>query len=151
MAKTLKIKAMNNKSGKRKNLNLAILDSKIATIDANAKTFNKNIPIAKRIAKKFISAANPQGKNKLTPSVKKIKNLLADAHSITANLFPEYSKIIASWTIVSSRCVAGLSNGKCAVSESSIMTKDTKAKITGVKSSKDNEETEFAIENKFVE
>ena len=42
MATTLKIKETSNKSGKRKNLNLAILDSKRATT-----TQNKNIFIKK--------------------------------------------------------------------------------------------------------
>ena len=48
-------------------------------------------------------------------------------HSIRARLLPEYSSTIASWTIVSSRWVAGLSNGSLPVSARMMMKKRDQA------------------------
>jgi hypothetical protein len=50
------------------------------------------------------------------------------AHSISARWRPEYSRIIASWIMVSSRCVAGLSTGTRAFSA-----KETKVKAMPAK------------------
>ena len=61
-------------------------------------------------------AAIPHGTNRLAASVSSTVNLNAAAHSIHARYGPEYSRIIASWIIVSSRCVAGLSTGSRPVS-----------------------------------
>lgn len=99
----LKIKDVNNKSGSLKNLNLAILDSKTATNMLSTRIFTANNNKAIRISDKPFVKASPHGKNKFAPKERKIRNLFADAHSISANLFPEYSRIIASWIIVSSR------------------------------------------------
>ena len=96
MAITLKINELNNKSGNRKNRNLAMLDSSIATNKQKTNTFIKKITIASETPIKFVDDDIPQGKNKFAPKARKIRNLLAAAHSISANLLPEYSKIIAS-------------------------------------------------------
>jgi hypothetical protein len=47
---------------------------------------------------------------------------------MSAKWRPEYSRISASWIIVSSRCVAGLSTGTRAFSASETMVKATPAK-----------------------
>ena len=96
MAITLKINEVNNKSGNRKNRNLAMLDSSTATNKQKASTFMKNKTIASERSVKFAADDIPQGKNKFAPKAIKMRNLLAAAHSISANLLPEYSKIIAS-------------------------------------------------------
>jgi len=120
MATTLKINEIIKRSGNRKNLNLAIVDS--------------IKPTAKQKAKIIIGIkAKPKLKNKFAPKKQKIKNLLKDAHSIKANLFPEYSRIIDSWIIVNSKWVAGLSKGNRAVSASKTIKNPAKAKIPGKK------------------
>ena len=57
-----------------------------------------------------------------------MNSLRAAAHSISARWRAEYSRIIASWIIVSSRCVAGLSIGMRAFSASSTIMNATAAK-----------------------
>ena len=96
MAIILRTKETISKFGNLKNLNLAILDSRSAMAMQKTKTFNRNIPIPKRSEPAFNEVAIPHGKNKLDPSAIKIMSLFADAHSINASFFPEYSKIIAS-------------------------------------------------------
>ena len=56
------------------------------------------------------------------------EQLQAAAHSISARWRPEYSRIIASWIMVSSRWVVGLSTGMRAFSASDTMVKATPAK-----------------------
>jgi hypothetical protein len=73
-----------------------MLDSNTATNRLRMAAFNKNRNSAVKMAVHSEEAVNPQGKNILAPKARKIKNLLAAAHSISASLFPEYSRIIAS-------------------------------------------------------
>ena len=54
-----------------------------------------------------------------------MNSLRAAAHSIRARWRAEYSSSIASWIIVSSRCVAGLSTGMRAFSASRTIVKAT--------------------------
>ena len=54
-----------------------------------------------------------------------MKSLSWAAHSISARCRAEYSSSIASWIIVSSRCVAGLSTGMRAFSANSTIVKAT--------------------------
>ena len=103
IAMTLKINDVNNKSGSLKNRNLAMLDSKMATNTLNIRIFTRNKNRANMVFVGFSDNDIPQGKNKFAPKARNMKNLFAAVHSISANLFPEYSKIIASWIIVSSR------------------------------------------------
>ena len=51
----------------------------------------------------------------------------ADAHSTSARSGPAYSRTIASWIMVSSRCVAGLSTGMRPVSAMTMMKRPAKA------------------------
>lgn len=90
------IKPVNKTSGSLKNLNLAVLDSKIATPTINARIFTIRIIKEKIIALRLRLFAIPQGKNMFTPNIANITNLFAAAHSISAKRLPEYSKIIAS-------------------------------------------------------
>src|SRR5512140_303537 len=61
---------------------------------------------------------SPAGTIQLPMSSANTASLTMLASSSTARYGPEYSSTIASWTIVSSRCVAGLSTGYRAVSPS---------------------------------
>jgi len=74
------------------------------------------------------AAAIPQGKNAAIPNVANRKSFIIPAHSINARCLPEYSSIIPSWIIVSSRWVAGLSTGILPVSARAIRTNDSRAK-----------------------
>lgn len=96
MAITLRINEVIKRSGNLKNLNLAAVDSKIVIIRENNNIFTRKdaTPITK--AFQLIFWAIPKGKNKLEPKAIKIISLFAEDHSINANLFPEYSNIIAS-------------------------------------------------------
>jgi hypothetical protein len=60
--------------------------------------------------------AMPHGANTLAITLRNTTNLMPAAHSSRARYRPEYSSSIASWIIVSSRCVAGLSTGTRPVS-----------------------------------
>lgn len=90
------MKEVNNKSGNLKNLNLGMLDSITATMAAKTKTLAKRMRIAEATAAAFKEFAIPHGKNRFAPIMKNIISLPDEAHSIRANLFPEYSRIIAS-------------------------------------------------------
>src|SRR6185369_14535490 len=94
IATTLNTNEVNNKSGNRKIRNFAILDSNTATARHSAKHLIKSNPRANNTFPLTCAAASPQGKNKFAPKTIKTRYLFADAHSIRASLFPEYSKII---------------------------------------------------------
>ena len=96
MAIMLRIKEKSSKSGRRKRRSLAMLDSMTAMTMQKINAFAKKIESPNIMADKLKDWAIPQGKNRLEPRVIKISNLLADAHSISASRFPEYSIIIAS-------------------------------------------------------
>jgi hypothetical protein len=146
----LRINEIKSKSGSLNNLDLEIVDSKAATNRHKIKIFKKNINNANTMLKKPIVVSIPHGKNKFAPSVRKIKNLLAEVHSIRASLLPEYSKIIASCIIVNSRCVDGLSKGYRAVSESIAIMKAKNARSTGIKEMRDMEEIAFRYYKKIT-
>ena len=93
---TPKINPVNNKSGSLNNLSFAVLDSITAIAIIRISTFRITRPKAIKSEDVFKSVARPQGKNRFEPSKTKNMNLFALAHSISASLFPEYSKIIAS-------------------------------------------------------
>ena len=96
MAIMLKIKEKSSKSGSRKRRSLAMPDSMTAMARQKIKAFAKKTKIPNIMADRLKDWAIPQGKNRLEPIVMKISNLLADAHSIRASRFPEYSIIMAS-------------------------------------------------------
>src|SRR5512140_2947518 len=77
--------------------------------------------------------------------MRKMRNLFAAAHSMSAKRRPEYSRIMASWIMVSSKCVAGLSNGKRAVSASMTMMKAMKARMIGAKAAGESLATAAAM------
>ena len=60
--------------------------------------------------------AMPQGKNTLAIRAANSTNLVQEASSMMANDLPEYSRTMASCTMVSSKWVAGLSKGTRAFS-----------------------------------
>ena len=96
IATTLRIKEISKRSGKRKNLNFAILDSIMAMIKQNINIFTKIIINPRRRAFNPRPDAIPHGKNKFAPKIAKIISLLPEAHSSKANFLPEYYKIMAS-------------------------------------------------------
>ncbi len=71
--------------------------------------------------------AIPQGKKAAIPRTANRYNFIIPAHSISARCLPEYSRTMASWIMVSSRCVAGLSTGTLPVSARAIRMKDKSA------------------------
>lgn len=87
---------VNNKSGSLKSLNLAMLDSMIPMATISTTAFMIDVASEINIEDGSIVEAIVHGKNKFDPRRTKNKNLFALAHSISANLFPEYSRIIAS-------------------------------------------------------
>jgi len=93
---TQKINPVSNRSGSRNNLSFAMLDSRIATPTISVVAFTMTSMNGKSNEERLAVVESPQGKNKLTPSIIKKINLFALAHSISASLLPEYSKIIAS-------------------------------------------------------
>jgi len=74
------------------------------------------------------ASATPQGRNRATPRHEYANSFRLAAHSSSARWRPEYSRISASWIIVSSRCVDGLSTGTRAFSASEIIANATPAK-----------------------
>ncbi len=60
---------------------------------------------------KVLVIQNVNGKKIYIKSVKNVTNFILDANSIIAKCFELVSSNIASWIIVSSKWVAGLSNG----------------------------------------
>jgi hypothetical protein len=72
-----------------------------------------------------IVVAMPKGKNRLMIMPMNRSCFIAEDHSIIARFFPDCSRIMASWTIVSSRCVSGLSTGILELSVMKIMMNGT--------------------------
>jgi len=119
-----------NKLGRRNNLYLDRTDSITAIATNTVSTFaseNTN-PKIRSIGEE--SVAIPQGKNKDPSITENNINLSMEENSIIPSPRPEYSICIPSWTIVSSRCVDGLSNGILAFSARSVMKKDDAARIS---------------------
>ena len=74
-----------------------------------------------------------------------------EAHSTRARWRPEYSRTIASWIIVSSRCVAGLSTGSRPVSASITMKNAAKAsRCAGLIARSGSAETRSTMPPRFV-
>src|SRR5574344_1710789 len=77
-----------------------------------------------------MSDAIPQGKNRDPTMAMNMVSLIIEDSSIMASPRPEYSRIIASWTMVSSRWVVGLSKGILAFSARSVIMNDAPARIS---------------------
>jgi len=77
-----------------------------------------------------ISVAMPQGMNSEETMAMKMVSLIIEDSSIMASSLPEYSRTMASWTMVSSRWVAGLSKGTLAFSASRVTRKDMVASMS---------------------
>src|SRR3989344_2167328 len=99
------------RSGTRKMRNFAIVDSMNAIAPRVMSVLMKKAKTPNKSASVESSAGKPHGIKTFTNTAMNIRSLFAAAHSISARRLPEYSRIIASWTMVSSRCVAGLSTG----------------------------------------
>src|SRR3989338_933871 len=111
MAITLKTNEVKRRSGTRKKRNFAIPDSMSAIAARMTSAFNAKNKNASPRDGRVSDCVMPHGAKTLPRIMTKIRSLLAEAHSMSASFGPEYSRIIASCTIVSSRCVAGLSTG----------------------------------------
>ena len=70
----------------------------------------------------------PNGKKMQAISERYMVSFSAAAHSISARCRPEYSRIMASWTMVSSRWVVGLSIGMRPFSARATMIRATSAR-----------------------
>lgn len=111
---------MVSRLGVLKSLDFAMADSTAArpTAMASILTAVTATEISRDCAS--ISVAMPQGMNSDETMAMKIVSLIIEDSSIMASSLPEYSSTMASWTIVSSRWVAGLSNGTLAFSASRV-------------------------------
>ena len=71
----------------------------------------------------------PQGRNSDPSMAMNTVILSMEEYSIMASSLPEYSRIMASWTMVSSRWVVGLSNGILAFSARSVIMNEQAASM----------------------
>ena len=104
--KNAKTSAIPKRFGILKSLNLAVFNSIIPTTIAITINFKTNIRTAIHQHK-----SEPNGKNRFAKIDAKIPNFNAEAISIKAKFAPVVSNTIASCTIVSSKCVSGISTG----------------------------------------
>src|SRR5665648_54213 len=94
----------------------------------------------------------PQGKNMLAKSEKTSNCFIIVASSIIASCRPEYSRSMASWIMVSSRWVEGLSTGIRPVSAMMMIKNATTAnKYAGEIAPRPDAEAVWAISPRFVE
>ena len=89
-------KDVNRRSGTRKMRNLAIVDSIKAIATSKHRALNTKNTMEGATSVGSSEVATHQGKKILAPKAMNITSLLQLAHSISANRFPEYSRIIAS-------------------------------------------------------
>src|SRR4030095_15877945 len=115
-------------SGTRKSRSLATMVSRTARPTVSTASLPARARSPSTIGTGATRSGTPHGKNRFASSVRKTKSFIAPAHSTRARARPEYSSTIASWIIVSSRCVAGLSTGRRPVSASITMKKAAKAR-----------------------
>src|SRR5258706_3528147 len=128
IASTPSISAAPRKSETRKTRILAIAVSNTASIRPAAASFAAYAARpARYAARPCPETAIPQGAKRQGITETYSSSLTKEAASMSARCLPEYSRIIASCTMVSSRCVAGLSTGMRAFSASATMTSATSA------------------------
>ena len=132
-------------SGTRNSRSLATEVSKIARLTARTPSLMTSAKSPAATAPGCEVAAMPHGTKMFPSSVRNRKSLMADAHSMSARYRPEYSRIIASWIIVSSRCVDGLSTGNRPVSASATIKNEKNARRCPGLSSNSGSETDRLI------
>src|SRR5262249_33910315 len=108
-------------SGTRNSRNFATTVSSVARATTSTASLPARVSRPSSSAIGAACAGTPQGKNKLASRVRNTNSFIAEAHSTRARWRAEYSSSIASWIIVSSRCVAGLSTGRRPVSATMTM------------------------------
>src|SRR2546422_3193961 len=108
-------------SGTRKSRSFATVVSSTATAPVRTASFAPSARSPRRTAPGPAGPVRPQGTKRFARSVMNRKSFIAPAHSTRARYRPEYSSTIASWIMVSSRWVAGLSTGSRPVSASITM------------------------------
>src|SRR3989454_556344 len=115
-------------SGTRKSRSLATTVSRTASAAARTASLPARARSPRRTGTGSARLVTPQGTKRLARSVMETNSRIADAHPTKARYRPEYSSTMASWIIVSSRWVAGLSTGSRPVSASMTMKNATKAR-----------------------
>src|SRR5213080_273055 len=105
-------------SGTRKSRSLATAVSRTASAAARTASLPARARSPRRTGTGSARLVTPQGTKRLARSVMKTNSRIADAHPTRARYRPEYSSTMASWIIVSSSWVAGLSTGSRPVSAS---------------------------------
>src|ERR1035441_9193197 len=106
-----RVKATANNSGTRKSRILAFTVSSRTIAQLKKSSFASSQPIPCNAPKPNHVGWRPIGQKQLINSVIKTSCLMETAHSMRARYGPEYSRIMASWIMVSSRWVSGLSTG----------------------------------------
>src|SRR3989442_2399710 len=108
-------------SGPRNNLSFATAVSSTATAVVRSASLPASARRPRSTATGPVGSRRPHGTKRFARSVMNRNSFIAAAHSTSARYRPEYSSTIASWIMVSSRCVAGLSTGSRPVSASMTM------------------------------
>src|SRR6266516_2127701 len=110
-----------NSSGTRKSRSFASAVSRTARPKAKTPSLSTSAKTPMATTPGLSVTATPQGKKMFPSNVRNRNNFINDAHSINARYRPEYSKIMASWIMVRSRCEEGMSTGNRPVSARATM------------------------------
>src|ERR1019366_5522090 len=124
-----RMKATISNSGTRNRRNFALEVSTRTMRHASKSNFARKKTSPKPTVWTVQSELNPNGKKVLTSRVMSTSCLMEAPHSIKARYGPEYSRTIASWIMVNSRWVAGLSTGMHPVSAISTIKSAANASI----------------------
>ena len=110
-------------------LDLHSTDSTSDSTNATATIFRAATATDSAIAPTVASDDMPHGKNIEPSMAMNMVSLSMLENSMNARPRPEYSSIMASWTMVSSRCVVGLSKGILAFSARRVIMNDAPASM----------------------
>src|SRR5664280_2932438 len=116
-------------SGTRKSRNLAVKTSKMAIHTPASATLTASIAIPMTRAIAPGRSAIPQGARRLTRRPRSSENRMASPVATRARSGPAYSSTIASWIMVSSRWVLGLSTGSRPLSARMMIANEPSARI----------------------
>src|SRR5579875_2661198 len=115
-------------SGTRKSRSLAVETSTAEITAPNTAALAATAPRATATAVTPAPEAMPQGANRFTTNANSSPRRIASPKVTRASSGPAYSRIMASWTMVSSRWVDGLSTGIRPVSAITTITSATRAR-----------------------
>src|SRR5208282_4715980 len=129
MTRVEKKNAIIKRLGNRKNRIFAMDDSKSPMTSERRAPFAAKRQSATATEAKESVVANPHGTMISIKSAIRSVCFMAAESSMRARFFPDISRIIPSWIMVSSRCVSGLSTGMREVSTIRIMKSEMPSRI----------------------